>query len=95
LILSSAAHSVDTSALTDAAMRLQEADAVKFPYLLLAIALGLLAAIFAALKLPDMRQEEQELALDHDDKSGSAWNYPHLVLGGLGLFAYVGAEGTI
>ncbi|MCH1921228.1 sugar MFS transporter [Shewanella sp. A3A] len=95
LILSSAAHSVDTSAVTDAAMRLQEADAVKFPYLLLAIALGLLAAIFAALKLPDMRQEEQEQALDHDDKSGSAWQYPHLVLGALGLFAYVGAEVTI
>ncbi|KFZ38769.1 major facilitator transporter [Shewanella mangrovi] len=95
LILSTAAYSVtDLSAAEQAAMRLQEADAVKFPYLLLAIALGLLAAIFAALKLPDMREEEEQQALDHE-QGGSAWKYRHLVLGAVGLFAYVGAEVTI
>ena len=40
------------------AMRLAEAGAVKFPYLLLAVAFLVLAAIFAALKLPEVEDEE-------------------------------------
>ncbi|WP_115718373.1 sugar MFS transporter [Gallaecimonas mangrovi] len=81
-------------AASSATDRLAEADAVKFPYLLLAIALGLLALIFAVLKLPDMSQEEEQQAIDHTT-GGSAWQYPHLVLGAIGIFAYVGAEVTI
>ena len=53
----------------------------------------LLAATFAWLKLPNL-----SIADDDDDsseKSGSAWQYRHLVLGAVGIFVYVGAEVSI
>ncbi|SFB64128.1 MFS transporter, FHS family, L-fucose permease [Rhizobium sp. NFR07] len=74
------------------AMRLAEADAVRFPYMLLAIAFLVLAAIFAALKLPHV--EEEEVASAGDERA-SAWSYRHLVLGAVGIFVYVGAEVSI
>lgn len=74
------------------ALRAVEADAVRFPYLLLAVAFIVLAAIFAALKLPNVDEEETEAA---GVKEGSAWSYRHLVLGAIGIFVYVGAEVSI
>lgn len=74
------------------ALRLAEADAVRFPYMLLAIAFLVLAAIFAALKLPHV--EEEEVASAGDERA-SAWSYRHLVLGAVGIFVYVGAEVSI
>jgi MFS transporter, FHS family, L-fucose permease len=74
------------------AMRLAEADAVRFPYMLLAIAFLVLAAVFAALKLPHV--EEEEVASAGDERA-SAWSYRHLVLGAVGIFVYVGAEVSI
>ncbi|MCM2293711.1 L-fucose:H+ symporter permease [Allorhizobium sp. BGMRC 0089] len=75
------------------ALRTAEAAAVKFPYLLLAIAFLVLAAIFAFLKLPKVEEEEETQHIGHD--AGSAWNYRHLVLGAVGIFVYVGAEVSI
>lgn len=69
-----------------------ESNAVQFPYLLLALTLLLLAIIFAALKLPNVEAEEQN---NDQPVQGSAWHYPHLVLGAIGLFLYVGAEVSI
>ncbi|WP_417362539.1 sugar MFS transporter [Gallaecimonas pentaromativorans] len=89
------AATMATEGLTPDQLHLQEANAVKFPYMLLAIAFGLLAAIFAVLKLPDMRQEEEQQALGDAAAAGSAWQFRHLVLGALGIFAYVGAEVSI
>jgi FHS family L-fucose permease-like MFS transporter len=66
---------------------------VRFPYLILAIAFLVLAAIFAALKLPNVEAAEAEVA-GHGD-TGSAWSYRHLVLGAIGIFVYVGAEVSI
>lgn len=74
------------------ALRLAEADAVRFPYMLLAIAFLVLAAIFAALKLPHV--EEEEVASAGDERA-SAWSYRHLVLGAVGIFVYVGGEVSI
>jgi len=73
-------------------MRLAEAGAVKFPYLLLAVAFLVLAAIFAALKLPQVEDEE---AIEPMRGGGSAWQYRHLVLGAVGIFLYVGAEVSV
>jgi FHS family L-fucose permease-like MFS transporter len=74
------------------ALRLAEADAVKLPYLLLAAALLLLAAIFAALKLPAV---EAEAGTAGAGAGSSAWQSRHLVLGAVGIFVYVGGEVSI
>ena len=93
LILSAAAADMSSmSAEQIEAMKLAEADAVRFPYLLLAIAFVVLAALFAALKLPRVDEGENEAAAQGE---GSAWRYRHLVLGAIGIFVYVGAEVSI
>ncbi|MGC0054817.1 sugar MFS transporter [Brucella pituitosa] len=80
------------SAATSDAARSAEADAVQFPYLLLALAFAVLAIVFAILKLPDVQEEETAVITKED---GSAWQYRHLVLGSVGLFVYVGAEVSV
>jgi len=86
LILNSAADALTTTA---------SAESVQMPYVLLAGTLLLLAAIFSMLKLPkfDVINEVEEKEAMH--KSGSAWQYNHLVLGAIGIFVYVGAEVSI
>ena len=69
----------------------QEAESVQMPYLFLAGMLLILAAIFAYLKLPIVKEHTPEVA----DITGSAWQYNHLVLGAVGIFVYVGAEVAI
>lgn len=78
-----------SAATTDAT---SSADAVRFPYLLLALAFAVLAIVFAILKLPDVQEEETAVVSKED---GSAWQYRHLVLGSIGLFVYVGAEVSV
>jgi len=73
-------------------LRLEEADAVRFPYMLLAIAFLVLSAIFAALKLPQIEEEAVET---EGGERASAWSYRHLVLGAIGIFVYVGGEVSI
>lgn len=68
------------------------AEAVQTPYLLLAAMLLILAAIFAYLKLPEMREEDES---GTSETQGSAWQYKHLVMGAVGIFVYVGAEVSI
>ncbi|MGV1950631.1 L-fucose:H+ symporter permease [Agrobacterium vitis] len=93
LILSSATAAVENATPEQMdALHMAEAAAVKFPYLMLAIAFLVLAAIFAALKLPAVEAEEDAKS---SDISGSAWGYRHLVLGAVGIFLYVGAEVSI
>ena len=68
-----------------------EAAAVQQPYLFLAALLLLMAAVFAGLKLPKITVESSVSA----QVAGSAWQYPHLVLGALAIFLYVGGEVAI
>lgn len=69
---------------------------VQGPYLVLAAVLFVLAAVVAMFRLPDARQLEQEAPqLADADAPTSLWAYRHLVLGALGIFAYVGAEVSI
>ena len=68
-----------------------EAAAVQQPYLFLAAMLLLMAAVFAGLKLPKITVESSVSA----QVAGSAWQYPHLVLGALAIFLYVGGEVAI
>ncbi|WP_281558365.1 sugar MFS transporter [Thalassomonas sp. RHCl1] len=90
LILEQAAEAVSATA---------SAQQVQMPYLLLAALLLLLAAIFAALKLPDMSaqsiQNQTSKTGGENHELKSAWHYRHLVLGAVGIFVYVGAEVAI
>jgi FHS family L-fucose permease-like MFS transporter len=73
--------------------RLEQASSIKLPYLalgLIAIALGIAIATF---KLPPVPAAEQHTG----DRSAHThlWKYPHLILGAIGIFVYVGAEVSI
>jgi FHS family L-fucose permease-like MFS transporter len=72
------------------AYRIQQAATVKAPYIGLAIALAVLAAIIAWFKLPVIASAEA-----HGRVTGSVWQHPRLVLGAVAIFVYVGAEVSI
>lgn len=74
-----------------------EAETVKVPYLIIAGALFVLAAIFTMLKLPRL-SDDATTDTSADVAKGtrdSAWQYPHLVLGAVAIFMYVGGEVAI
>ena len=73
-----------------------EAASVQTPYVLLAVALFVIAAIFAVIKLPEIEAgtTDPESGKQEYDP-GTAWGYRHLKLGVLGIFLYVGAEVAI
>jgi len=74
----------------------QQAEAVQVPYIGLGIALFLLAGVFFFLKLPDMSEldgmQEENVAVTNKK---SIWEFPHLLLGALAIFMYVGAEVSV
>ncbi|MGE5362900.1 MAG: sugar MFS transporter [Bacteroidota bacterium] len=73
-----------------------QANAVQVPYLGLAAALFVIAAIFAIIKLPEIEAHTEPASGNGTAAvAGSAWGYRHLVLGALGIFVYVGAEVSI
>ncbi|HEA17251.1 MAG TPA: sugar MFS transporter [Pseudoalteromonas prydzensis] len=69
------------------------ADSVKIPYLVLAAALLTIAVVFAFLKLPEIKSHKEEL--DCKAKGHSLTQAPHLVMGVVGIFCYVGGEVAI
>lgn len=79
------------------AYRLHEAATVKFPYLLITVALIALAAVIAIYPLPQISTASD--TGDSDELNSrmaiSVWKQRHLVLGVLGIFVYVGAEVAI
>lgn len=96
LILGSAPlASEEIRALSPAALhiyRVQQAASVKLPYIVIGVALLLLAVLIATSKLPTIEHAEY----DAEAKGGdSVWKHPNLVFGALGIFAYVGAEVSI
>lgn len=95
LILEAAPRSMDEiRRLGQAAMqayRVHEAASVKAPYLVIGLALVLLAGVIAFFKLPPMPQAEQ-----HGSASMTGiWQHRNLVLGIIAIFVYVGAEVSI
>ena len=74
------------------AFHLNQAASVKLPYIVLSIALVLLAVAIASVKLPRIRQAEGG---PKEKISDSIWKHPNLLFGALGIFAYVGAEVSI
>ena len=96
LILSSAPKTMDEirkmSASALQVYRLQQASSVKLPYLGLALALIALGIAIAKFKLPAISAEHKGQS---GDQKASIWKQRHLVLGAIGIFAYVGAEVSI
>ena len=88
---------LDTDALST--YQAAQAAAVQSPYLLLAAVLFGIAVIFAVLKLPKIQASrplvDPSRTEDLTADNASAWSYPHLVLGALGIFIYVGSEVSI
>src|SRR5215469_5967929 len=74
------------------AYRIQEAATVKLPYTVIGIALILLAVLIGTFKLPKIETAAYNGSAKLND---SVWRHPNLVLGALGIFAYVGAEVSI
>src|SRR5215467_7899572 len=74
------------------AYRMNQAASVKLPYIVISIALILLAVAIASFKLPKIEQPAASLGEKIKD---SIWKHPNLLFGALGIFAYVGAEVSI
>lgn len=73
--------------------KLEEAASVKIPYLELTAVLVVVAVILALIKLPTISVIEEDA-----EHPGTLWDtlkVPHLALGSLGIFLYVGAEVAI
>jgi FHS family L-fucose permease-like MFS transporter len=72
--------------------RVQQAASVRLPYLVISVALALLAIVIARSRLPKIPTAgDQHGTAD----AGSIWDHPNLLLGALGIFTYVGAEVSI
>src|SRR5580765_3135682 len=74
------------------AYRVQEAATVKLPYTVIGIALLLLAVLSGTSRLPRIETAASRSGVKIND---SVWKHPNLLLGAIGIFAYVGAEVSI
>jgi FHS family L-fucose permease-like MFS transporter len=72
--------------------RVQEAATVKMPYTVIGVALVLLAVLIGTFKLPKIETASYRPGEKVND---SIWKHPNLLLGAIGIFAYVGAEVSI
>ncbi|GGG96732.1 sugar MFS transporter [Silvibacterium dinghuense] len=74
------------------AYRLQQAATVKFPYIAITLALIVLALAIALYKFPRLDNTKDYRPTKAGQKGDSIWRYPHVVLGAVCIFMYVGAE---
>ncbi|MEI8045895.1 MAG: sugar MFS transporter [Bacteroidota bacterium] len=64
---------------------MQKAQTVQMPFIIIGIIVVLVAIAIALIKLPEVGGSSVEL-------KKSVWKHPHVLLGALGIFFYVGAE---
>lgn len=62
----------------------ERAQTVQMPFIIMATIILLIAFMIMAIKLPEIQKTSTERK--------SVWKYPHVLLGALGIFFYVGAE---
>jgi MFS transporter, FHS family, L-fucose permease len=74
------------------AYRIQQSASVKIPYIIIGVALLILAITIASFKLPKIESAEHHLGEKLND---SLWNHRNLILGAIAIFTYVGAEVSI
>jgi FHS family L-fucose permease-like MFS transporter len=99
LILRGAAKVIEnTNAMSSAALhayRLQQAASVKFPYFIFTLVLVLLGLAIALYKFPRIETTRDFRPMKGGAKQAGIWRYPHVVLGAVAIFVYVGAEVSI
>ncbi len=64
---------------------MQKAETVQMPFIIIGVIVVLVAIAIALIKLPEVVGSKVEL-------KKSVWKHPHVLLGALGIFFYVGAE---
>lgn len=62
------------------------------PYITIAIVLSVLAVIIYFINLPEIQETEEESDTSLSKRRTSVFQFPHLILGALAIFFYVGAE---
>jgi FHS family L-fucose permease-like MFS transporter len=77
------------------AYRIHQAASVKMPYMAIALALVALALAIALYRLPRIETTRDFRPMKAGEHGDSIWHYPHVVLGSLAIFVYVGAEVSI
>jgi MFS transporter, FHS family, L-fucose permease len=99
LILKGAEKLVEnTSAMSPMALRayrMHQAATVKTPYLVFTLVLVLVALAIALYKFPRIETTRDFRPIKDGGKQFSIWRYPHVVLGAVAIFVYVGAEVSI
>jgi glucose/galactose transporter len=80
----------------DAAGKAAELDALATrvinPYITIAAVLAVLAIIIYFINLPEIREEEEKTDAAHPKAHTSIFQFPHLLLGAMAIFFYVGVE---
>ncbi|GET30363.1 MFS transporter [Prolixibacter sp. SD074] len=66
------------------------AKTVQLPFIIMGVIIALVAIAIMAIKLPVLLDSEEMANPERIKKS--VWRYPHVLLGALGIFFYVGAE---
>ncbi len=97
LILGGTALAVKNAALQHRAALTQaeQAASVKLPYYVLAGILVILAVAIALYKFPRLEQTQDFRPGQFGPGQDSVWKHPHLYLGAIAIFIYVGAEVSI
>jgi FHS family L-fucose permease-like MFS transporter len=98
LILKGAEKLVDTSSMSAGALhvyRMQQAATVKTPYIVFTLVLVLVALAIGLYKFPRIDTTKDFRPMKDGGKQFSIWRYPHVVLGAVAIFVYVGAEVSI
>ena len=88
-----AAAPTDPKALV--AYQVQQAATVKLPYIGIAATLILLGVAIAVYRFPRLEVTRDFRPAGLDTAKDSIWKHPHVYLGALGIFIYVGAEVSI
>ena len=73
----------------------EQAASVKLPYMVVAGILLLLAVAIALYRFPRLEVTQDFRPGGMDGKQDSIWNHPHVYLGAIAIFIYVGAEVSI
>jgi FHS family L-fucose permease-like MFS transporter len=77
------------------AYRIHQAASIKLPFLAIAAATAILALAVGLYRFPRIAVTSEFRPADLDIKQDSIWNHPHLYLGAIAIFIYVGAEVSI
>ena len=77
------------------ASRIHQAASIKSPYLAIAAAVTVLALAIAFYRFPRLEVTRDYRPANLNIKQDSVWNHPHLYLGAVAIFIYVGAEVSV